>query len=115
MISNATLFVLLGFVNYCIIALVGQLLSGTQATSAWLAFRGGFAPIPAILVIATNPIFGLALYYGFSVSRFAIPMILAIGACTSFVYSVAFLGATFTLTKLAGLMVICIGIALLAL
>jgi hypothetical protein len=113
MLLNSALFVTLGICTYTIIALVGQLLGASQ-TSAWGAFINGFSPIPALIIVATNPLFGLALYYGFSVSRFAIPMILAIGACTSFFYSLLFLGATFTLTKLLGLFVIFAGIALLA-
>jgi multidrug transporter EmrE-like cation transporter len=114
MILNTLLFALLGILTYSIVALVGQLL-GTNQPSAWEAFKHGFAPLPALIIVATNPLFGVALYYGFSVSRFAIPMILAIGVATSFLYSLAFLGATFTFTKLAGLLAIFAGILLLAL
>jgi uncharacterized membrane protein len=83
-------------------------------TSTYEAFIGGFAVLPALVLLASNPLYSVALYHGFSLSRFAIPMILAIGICTSFLYSLIFLGATFTLTKLLGLVVICAGIILLA-
>lgn len=115
MLLHALIFVSLGIVCYTIISIVAQLLGAQPYTSTWAAFVGGFALLPAVLIVITNPIYGVALYHGFHLSRFAIPMILVIGAITSFVYSVIFLGASVTLTKVLGLLLAVAGIVLLAL
>jgi uncharacterized membrane protein len=107
-------FVTFGIFSYTLISLFAQLVGDKPFTSTYAAFIGGFAIIPALVLLASNPFYAVALYHGFAISRFAIPMLIAIGVITSFLYSLVFLGATFTFTKLAGLVVICAGIALLA-
>jgi hypothetical protein len=114
MLIHISFFILFGILGYALVSLSGQLLGGAPYTSTYAAFVGGFALLPALITLCTNPIFAAMLYHGFAVSRFALPMMFAVGVCTSFFYSLVFLGATFTLTKLAGLVVICAGIALLA-
>lgn len=90
-------------------------LSGASSHTVFEAFTSAVRPFPLLIATVANMFFGLGLYYGFSVTRFAIPAAISIGVITSFVYSLIFLGAQVTLTKILGILVIIVGVALLAL
>jgi multidrug transporter EmrE-like cation transporter len=66
-------------------------------------------------MLVGNMFFGLGLYYGFGLTRFAIPAAIAMGVVVSFVYSVALLGVQVTLLKIIGAAVVILGVVVLAL
>jgi len=107
-------FVAAAVVAYLGISWFAQL-SGGSSTSALSAFFSTIKPIPLLIVTAANMFFGLALFYGFGLTRFAVPATIAIGVLTSFVYSIVFLGAEVTAVKLAGVLIVIVGIIVLAL
>jgi hypothetical protein len=114
MILQWVLFCVTIFVAYIGISLFAQL-SGASSTGALQAFLSTLRPIPLIVVTIANMFFGLGLYYGFSLTRFAIPIAISIGVMTSFVYSLIFLGAHVTAYKIGGLILILLGVVLLGL
>jgi multidrug transporter EmrE-like cation transporter len=101
-------------VAYIGIALFAQL-SGGSVNSPGQAFFSAVRPIPPIVMVVANMFFALAIYYGFLATRFAIPIAIAIGALTSFVYSVVVLGAEASAVKISGLVIAIGGIVLLGL
>ena len=107
------LFVLSAIVAYTGISYFGQL-SGEVKGGALAAFFSTVRPLPLLVVTLANMFFGLALYYGFSITRYAIPATISIGVITSFVYSVLFLGASVTVTKLVGVALVILGIVALS-
>lgn len=107
-------FVILMVVGYAGISWFAQL-SGGSSHSALDAFFSAVRPIPLLVVTIANMFFALGMYYGFTVTRFAIPAAISIGAVTSFVFSVVFLGAQVTLTKILGIAVVLGGVILLTL
>jgi hypothetical protein len=114
MILPWVLFVVLMIVGYTGISWFAQLSGGTSQ-SAFDAFLSAVRPFPLLVVTVANMFFALGIYYGFSVTRFAIPAAISIGVLTSFVYSVVVLGAQVTLTKVAGVAIVILGVAVLAL
>jgi hypothetical protein len=107
------LFVACAAVAYVGIAFFGQLVGGAKG-SALQAFLATLSPAPLLVVTVANMFFGLALYYGFAVTRFAIPATIAIGVITSFAYSVAFLGGQISLIRMLGVAIVMVGIFLLS-
>lgn len=114
MLLSWILFVTCAIVGYIGIAWFAQL-SGGSSHTALEAFISAIKPFPLLVATIANMFFGLGLYYGFGVTRFAIPAAISIGVITSFVFSLVFLGAQITLTKAFGILVIIAGVALLAL
>lgn len=106
-------FIFCGIIAYIGISLFAQLSS--SGASAIESFFSTLKPLPLFVVTVANMFFGVALFYGFSVTRFAIPSIISIGVITSFLYSIFVLGASITLTKVLGILVIILGIILMAL
>ena len=90
-------------------------LSGGTSTNTWQAFFSAIRPLPFLVVTVANMFFALAAYKGLILTKHAIPIIISTGAITSFVYSLIFLGAKFTLLKLGGIGLVIAGIVLLAL
>ena len=114
MVLQWVLFVVVAIVAYIGIAVFAQL-TGGSSTSAWQAFFSAVRPIPLAVLIVANMFFALAVYYGFLATRFAIPVTIAVGAITSFVYSVVMLGAQISLTKILGILLAIGGIVLMGL
>ena len=108
------LFFGITFVAYLGISWFAQL-SGGSSTSATQAFFSAIRPIPLLIITVANMCFAVAAYYGFMVTRFAIPAMIATGAVTGFFYSVLFLGAKITALKILGILLAISGIALIAL
>lgn len=108
------LFIASVVVAYIGISWFGQM-TGASSTSPLSALLTAIRPIPIIIVVVSNAFFGLGLYYGFGITRFALPATIAMGVVTSFIYSVIILGAEVTLVKLAGAAVVILGVVILAL
>ena len=108
------LFAVLTIIAYGGISWFAQL-SGGSSTSALGAFFSAIKPFPLFVVTVANMFFGLALYYGFSVTRFAIPAAISLGVITSFAFSAIVLGAPVTLTKLVGAGIVIVGVIVMAL
>ncbi len=106
-------YVVCVIVGYIGISVFAQLSSG--AVSPVSAFFSAMRPLPLLVATLGNMFFGLGLYYGFGLTRFALPIAISLGVITSFVYSVVLLGATITFTKIVGAFVILIGIVLMTL
>ncbi len=105
-------FVALSFATYTLVAVFGQLTGGSTGTF-WQDILAVFKPVPLLVLLASNLLFAAALSLGFRFTRDAIPMAIAIGVLASFVYSLLFLGSEATLTRLAGVVLILVGIYLL--
>ena len=65
------------------------------------------------LVLAGSAGFGVATYFALKSSSFAIPMIISLGLIVSFVFSVLFADGKISISKLAGLGIIVIGVLLI--
>jgi multidrug transporter EmrE-like cation transporter len=107
-------FVILMVVGYAGISWFAQL-SGGASHTAFEAFFSAVRPIPLLVVTIANMFFALGMYYGFTITRFAIPAAISIGALTSFAFSVLFLGAQVSVVKIAGILVVLAGVILLTL
>ncbi len=105
-------FIGLSIIGYIGISIFGRLV-GPESTSFTNALISTFKPLPLGVVLVANALLGGALYFGFLTTQLAIPIAISVGVLTSFVFSVAFLGAQVTLIKIVGLLFIIIGIYLL--
>ncbi len=114
MILQWVLFFAVTVLAYIGISVFAQL-SGGSSASVGQAFLSIFRPIPFAIIIFANMVFAIGVYYGLVLTRYAIPTMLAIGALTSFVYSLLFLGANVTATKIVGIVLVVAGIVLLGL
>ena len=65
------------------------------------------------LVLSGSAGFGVAAYYALKSSSYAIPIIISLGLTVSFLFSVIFIDGKITITKLAGLGLIILGILLI--
>lgn len=106
------LFFCFSVLAYVGISAFGQL-SGGAATSLLSAAGNALRPLPLLVLVAANVFFAMAVFSGLSWTRFAIPAALAVGVVTSFAYSAFFLGGAVTLVKVAGILLILVGIYLL--
>jgi hypothetical protein len=74
------------FISSAIVAYIGIAIfahmSGSSAT-AMSAFFSALRPVPLVIVTVANMFFGLGLYYGLGLTRFAIPLTIAVGVITS--------------------------------
>ena len=114
MILQWILFLGTAIITYIGIALFAQLSGGNSATS-WQAFFSGIRLIPLIIGTVANMFFALAIYYGFTITRYAIPITIAIGSITSFAYSIVVFGTKVTVIKILGIILTIAGIVLLEL
>jgi hypothetical protein len=114
MVLQWFLFIVTVVVAYIGISWFAQLTGGSSHT-AWSTFFSALRPLPLLVMIVANMFFGLGIYFGLGITRFAIPATIAMGVVTSFVYSVVMLGAQVTLTKIVGAIVVILGVAMLAL
>lgn len=105
-------FAIVSIVAYALISAFGQL-GGGSGTSALDAALATFKPLPFVLLLAGNILWGVAIYYGLRVTREAIPAAISFGVVTSFIYSTVALGAPVTLLRAVGVVVILSGIYLL--
>lgn len=101
-------------IAYCGIAFFAQM-TGGSSTGAWQAFVAIFSPIPFFIILVANMLFSVGIYYGFTVTRYTIPIATAIGAVTTYIYSIVVLGASVSVLKMVGIVVIIAGIVLLSL
>ena len=62
---------------YIGISIFAQLSSG--ATTPLSAFFSTLRPLPFFVVTIANMFFGLGIYYGFGLTRFAIPIAISVG------------------------------------
>ena len=65
------------------------------------------------LVLTGSAGFGVAAYYALKSSSYAIPIIISLGLIVSFLFSVFFADGKITMTKIAGLGIIIIGVLLI--
>lgn len=114
MLLQWVFFVVSVVVAYTGISWFGQMTAefGTTPVTSFLA---AIRPVPLFIVTVANMFFGLGLYYGFGLTRFALPATIALGVITSFVFSAVVLGAQVTLMKLVGVLVVILGVVILAL
>lgn len=88
-------------------------LTGAGAHSGLGAALSLFKPAALAVLLVANLFWAAAFYYGLKETKDALPMLIAIGVITSFVYSVAFLGDEVTALHLLGLVLVLGGIYLL--
>ncbi len=105
-------FIVLTAIMYICISLVGRF-TGGEATSVWQSLRGLISPPVLGLILASNALYAIAIYYGFIVTSNALSISIALGVLVSFIYSCVFLGAPLTLLKGVGVVLVIIGIFLL--
>src|SRR6516162_457562 len=89
------LFVATGILSYVLLSLFGQL-TGGSVNSAISAFLAAFKPIPLVVLIIGNALWGMAIFFGLQNTKYAIPAVIALGIITSFFYSVIVLENTVT-------------------
>lgn len=112
MILQLSLFIGLTIATYVGISFFAQITGGT-ATSVWSVVTSVFRPLPLITLVVANTFFALAVYFGFMTTRFALPIVIALGASVSFAYSIVMFGAVITSLKVLGLVCVVGGIILL--
>lgn len=105
-------FVTLIIVMYVCIATIGRF-TGGEATSVLGSVKNLFTPLLLALMLISNMLFAVGIYYGFIVSTNALPISIAIGVGASFLYSVVTLGVVVTTPNMLGLGCILLGIYLL--
>jgi hypothetical protein len=101
-------------IAYCGIAVFAQM-TGGGSTGALQAFLAIFRPIPFFVILIANMLFSVGVYYGFTVTRYTIPIATAVGVVTTYLYSIIVLGASVSALKIIGIAAIIIGIVLLSL
>src|SRR5262245_35654402 len=111
---SGLLFVATIILAYTGIAVFAQLTGGSSHTALG-AFLSPVRPVPLALVILANMFFALGLYWGFSLTRYALPVAFAIGVIVSFSYSAVVFGAKVSVLKIGAAGVIILGIVLLSL
>lgn len=107
-------FIVSGLIAYIFIAVFAQITGGSNPKNSWDAFWMGIQPLPVVIIVFSNMFFALGVYHGFAITRFSIPMMVALGVITTFAYSLVVLGAKITLLKVAGILSVILGIALLS-
>jgi hypothetical protein len=103
------LFATTGIVSYLLLSLFGQL-TGGSVNSAISAFLAAFKPIPLVLLIIGNALWGVAIFFGLQNTKYAIPVVIALGIITSFFYSVIVLENPVTWPRLLGVGLVILGI-----
>ena len=106
---NWLLFAVTGVVAYVLLSLFGQL-GGGSSNSAVGAFLAAFKPIPFVLLIIGNALWGVAVYFGLQNTKNAIPAVIALGIITSFLYSLIVFENPVTWWRLLGLGLVILGI-----
>ena len=106
---NWIIFIFLSIVAYTLISFFATVTAG-GATSPLGALKNVFTPLGLFLLIIANAIYGVAIYYGFTSTKLAIPIALAIGALTAWFYSLIFLDKVFELNDALGLVLVIVGI-----
>jgi hypothetical protein len=103
------LFAATGIVSYVLLSLFGQL-SGGSGNSAIGAFLAAFKPIPFVLLVIGNALWGVAVFFGLQNTKYALPAVIALGIITSFFYSVIVFENPITWWRLLGLGLVILGI-----
>lgn len=110
--ANWVAFVVFGVLAYLFISMFGHL-GGGNSPSAMSAAMATFRPIPFLLLVAGNLLWGVAVFFGFRVTNHAIPVAIAVGLVVSTLYSIVVLESTATLLRVLGLIVVVLGIYLI--
>ena len=113
MITQWALYVVFVIVGYLGVSWFAYTTGGLN-TSVWGAFFATLRPLPLIIIVSANISITIGLFYGFGITRLAIPAAISMGVITSFIYSILIAGAQLTLTKIAGIAVIILGVVMLA-
>ena len=103
------LFAATGIVSYVLLSLFGQL-TGGSVNSAIGAFLAAFKPIPLVLLIIGNALWGVAVFFGLQNTKYAIPAVVSLGIITSFFYTVIVFENPVTGWRLFGLGLVILGI-----
>jgi len=103
------LFAATGIVSYVLLSLFGQL-TGGSGNSAIGAFLAAFKPIPLVLLIIGNALWGVAVFFGLQNTKYAIPAVVSLGIITSFFYTVIVFENPVTWWRLLGLGLVILGI-----
>ena len=106
------LFALTSVVAYVFITMFG-VLGGGAGTSIVSAALDTFKPIPFILLLLGNVVWGVAIYLGLRQTTDAIPIAIVIGVVVSFLYDVMFMQTAVTWMHMLGLVLVLVGIYLL--
>ena len=106
------LFFVLSFITYTLFSWFGQLTGGGPGNLKEDVLSI-FKPFPLLILLIGNAFFAGALSVGFSFSKDAIPMAIAVGVIASFTYSALFLGANVTWIRILGVAFVLVGIYLL--
>jgi drug/metabolite transporter (DMT)-like permease len=109
---SVLLFFVFSFIAYTLISWFGQLTGGSPGNLREDVLEV-FKPIPLLILLVSNAFFAAGLSFGFTFSKDAIPMAVAVGVIASFVYSALFLGANITWLKILGVVFVLVGIYLL--
>jgi hypothetical protein len=109
---NWVWFGVVGVVAYVVLAIMGQLSAG-DANSPLATAARLFRPYAFAALIVGNALWTVAFYYGLKETKGALPMLIALGMVTSFVWSLT-MGNEFSLQKLAGVALVLVGIGLMA-
>ncbi|MEK9161032.1 MAG: hypothetical protein AAB440_03305 [Patescibacteria group bacterium] len=103
------LFFVLSIITYLLVSWFGHLTGGSPG-NFWQDVLQVLKPIPLLILFVSNFFFAAAVSIGLKVSPYAIPMAIAVGVIASFIYSMLFLGGTFTWVKMLGILAILVGI-----
>lgn len=109
MLLDWLIFFAVSVFAYACINVFGHLTGGDHATvtSSVLSM---FSPVPFLLIIVGNMLYAAALFEGFKLTPFALPIALCIGLITADVYSVLVLHDPFTWRNVVGVVFVAFGI-----
>jgi hypothetical protein len=108
-ILNWGLFAITGITAYVLLSMFGHL-GGGSGSSALGAALAAFKPIPFLLLIVGNVLWGVAVFFGLQNTRYAITATVALGVITSFLYSVIALDNAVNWVRLIGVALVLSGI-----
>lgn len=106
---NWSLAILATVISYTLFSVFG-LRTGQAETFYQAAFSLVRDPINFLLIFIGSAGFGVATFYAYKSSSFAITVVISIGLLVSFVFSFLFAGAAINIQKLSGLCLIIAGI-----
>ncbi len=109
---NWAMFAITGILAYVFLSMFGHL-GGGSGTSALGAVLATFKPLPFVLLVLGNTLWGVSVFFGLQNTGYAIPASIALGIITSFLYSVIVFDAPVTLIRVLGLCIVLCGIYLL--
>lgn len=109
---NWTLSILATITSYTLFSVFG-LRTGQAETFYQAAFSLVRDPINFLLIMIGSAGFGVATFYAYKSSAFAITVVISIGLLVSFVFSIMFSSGVINMQKISGLCIIILGIWLI--